>query len=98
MTPSYPKCLKMISKPTRLLDYAIMKFTSSTPSLDNAIIKLWRTHTRHWHAPFPTEHAGIILVTLRRKMAELWICEVCFYSYIAKLIVIYYVILSQISK
>ena len=38
----------MISKPNHRLDYAIIKITSSTPSLDNAIIKLWRTHTRQW--------------------------------------------------
>ena len=59
-------------KPHRPLDYVIIKFTLSTPALDNAIIKLWRTHTRQCgHAPFPNEHAGIILVMLRRKMAEL---------------------------
>ena len=65
----------MISKPpTHSLDYAITNFTSSTPALDNAIIKLWRTHTHDNGAKacaFSPEHAGIILVTLRRKMAEL---------------------------
>src|SRR5271157_5037985 len=30
------------------LDYAITKYTSSTPSLDNAIIKLRGAHTRQW--------------------------------------------------
>src|SRR5208282_5262040 len=39
---------KIISKPTRRLDYAMIKFRSSTPSLDNAIIKLWGAHTRQW--------------------------------------------------
>src|SRR5208282_1532144 len=48
MTESYPQFLKIISKPTRCLDYAIIKFTSSTPYLDNAIIKLLRAHTRQW--------------------------------------------------
>src|SRR5208282_6147339 len=36
---------KMISKPTRPLDHAIIKFTSAAPALDYAMIKLWRyTH------------------------------------------------------
>src|SRR5271157_1795583 len=48
MTESYPKFLKILSKLTRRLDYATIKFTSSTPSLDNAIIKLWGAHTRQW--------------------------------------------------
>src|SRR5271157_4167084 len=48
MTESYPKFLKIISKPSRRLDYARLNFTSSTPSLDNAIIKLWGAHTRQW--------------------------------------------------
>ena len=39
----------MVSKLTRTLDYAIQKFTSSTPALDYAIIKLLRQHTRQWH-------------------------------------------------
>src|SRR5271157_394326 len=39
---------KIISKPTRRLDYAIIKYTSSIPSLDNAIIKLRGAHTRQW--------------------------------------------------
>ena len=35
----------MISKPTRPVDYAIIKFTSAAPALDYAMIKLWRyTH------------------------------------------------------
>ena len=74
MTYSYPKFKKMISKPTRRLDYAIMKFTSSTPALDNAIIKLWHKYTHDDGAiecAFSSEYADIILVTLRRKMAEL---------------------------
>ena len=54
------------------LDYATIKFTLSTLALDNAIIKLWRKHTHDiGNAPFSSEHAGIISVTLRRKMAEL---------------------------
>ena len=82
--------IKIISKHTRPLDYATIKITLSTPAVDNAIIKLWRKHTHTtmgpWHAPFPTEHAGIILVTLRRrqKMAELWRFEDGFYSHIHK--------------
>src|SRR5208282_818628 len=108
MTESYPQFLKIISKPTRRLDYAIIKFTSSTPSLDNAIIKLRGAHTRQWrhtiHAPFPSEHATGLHATLRRKMAELWRFEDCFYSYIhkfcnfAKLNINHDVILSNISK
>src|SRR5208282_5570063 len=39
---------KIISKPTCRLDYAKIKITSSTPSFDNAIIKLQGAHTRHW--------------------------------------------------
>ena len=67
------KMYKMVPKPTRRLDYAILKFTSSTPVLDYAIPKLWSTHTTvaPYDAPFPPEHAGINIVTLRRKMAEL---------------------------
>ena len=56
------------------LDYATIKFTLSTPALDNAIIKLWRKHTHDNGATayaFSPEQAGIILVTLRRKTAEL---------------------------
>ena len=67
------KISKNYLKPTRRLDYAIIKFTSSTPSLDNAIIKL-RAHTHDngaIHAPFPSEHAAGLRVTLRRKMTEL---------------------------
>ena len=33
-----------------LLDYAILKFNSSTPALDYEIIKLWHPHTRQRHA------------------------------------------------
>ena len=35
----------MGSKPTRRLDYAILKFTSSAPALDYAIVKFCRPHT-----------------------------------------------------
>jgi hypothetical protein len=35
----------MVSKPTRSLHYAILKFTSSAPALDYAIIKFGRPHT-----------------------------------------------------
>ena len=35
----------MGSKPTRRLDYAILKFTSSAPALDYTIVKLCRRHT-----------------------------------------------------
>ena len=45
MNESYPKFLKMVSKPTRPLDYAMLKFTSSGPALDYAITKFWRPHT-----------------------------------------------------
>src|SRR5208282_312913 len=48
MTQSHPTFLKIISKPTHRLDYAIIKFTSSTPTLDNAIFKLWGAHKRQW--------------------------------------------------
>ena len=44
MNESYPKFLKMVSKPKRPLDYAMLKFTSSGPALDYAIIKFWRPH------------------------------------------------------
>ena len=71
-----------MSKPTRPLDYAIIKFTSAAPALDYAMIKLWRLHTRQCHAPFLNEHSGVLRVTLRRKMAELWRFEDYFYYYI----------------
>ena len=32
-------------KTHRLLDFATIKITISTPAVDNAIIKLWRKHT-----------------------------------------------------
>ena len=38
----------MVSKPACPLDYAMLKFTSSTPALDYAIIKWLRSHTRQW--------------------------------------------------
>ena len=95
----------MVSKPTRPLDYAILKFTSSTPALDYAIIKLLCQHTRQWRhigCAFPPEHSGIKIVTLRRNMAELWNCFVDFvipiFMNFDKLKTNYELILSKISK
>ena len=59
-----------------------------------------RTHTT-MHAPFLSEHSGVLLVTLRRKMAELWRFEDCFipiFINFAKLDINYDVIISNISK
>jgi hypothetical protein len=44
MYESYPKFIKMVSTTTRPLYYAMLKFTSSGPVLDYAIIKFWRPH------------------------------------------------------
>ena len=49
MNESYAKFLKMVSKPTRPLDYAMLKLTSSGPALDYAIIKFWRSHDNVMH-------------------------------------------------
>ena len=62
------------------------------------------THTTMapWDAPFPHEHAGIKIVTLRRKMTELWIFEdflkIPILMNIDELNINYELILSKISK
>ena len=54
-----------------------------------------------YNAPFPPEHAGVNIVALRRKMAELWQFEDFLNSYIHEfdeLEIYYKLVLSKISE
>ena len=94
----------MVSKPTHPLDYPILKFIWSAPALDYAIIKFKRPWTRQWRhrIRLSPEHAGIKIVTLRRKMAEWWrfddFSNIPIFMNYDKLNINYELILSKISK
>src|SRR5208282_3895540 len=104
---NYDVILSTISKnylkTHRRLDYAIIKFTSSTPSLDNAIIKLRGAHTRQWGHSMRLFRVNTLLVYMCR-CDEKWpsygdskIVFIPIFINFAKLNINYDVILSTIS-
>ena len=98
------KVSKNVSKPTRTLDYAILKFTSSTPALDYAIIKLLRPLTRQWRHrmrlfPWTLWYRNGDAATKNGRIMKIWksFCIPIFMNF-DKLNINYELILSKIYK